>query len=115
MWTAHYTDVENVKVDLGKGVSVRWLTNPNLGSECFMRLFELEDGGYTPCHSHDWEHDVFVLAGKGKVFDGSEEKEVGPGSVIYVPPNQEHQFKNSGTGIFRFICVIPERDENRPF
>jgi quercetin dioxygenase-like cupin family protein len=32
------------------------------------------------------------------------------GSVVFVPPNEQHQFVNSGAGVFRFICCIPRVD-----
>lgn len=41
-----------------------------MGAENFaMRLFEIQPRGYSPLHQHDWEHEVFILEGKGAVRD----------------------------------------------
>ncbi|PKP54893.1 cupin, partial [Candidatus Atribacteria bacterium HGW-Atribacteria-1] len=29
------------------------------------------------------------------------------GTVVYVSPEEKHQFKNVGDSIFKFICLIP--------
>jgi len=39
-----------------------------------MRMFEVEAGGHTPFHSHDWEHEVFVLHGTGALVTEEGEK-----------------------------------------
>jgi mannose-6-phosphate isomerase-like protein (cupin superfamily) len=35
------------------------------------------------------------------------EKSIAEGTVVYVAPDEEHCFTNSGNGVLRFICVIP--------
>jgi mannose-6-phosphate isomerase-like protein (cupin superfamily) len=32
---------------------------------------------------------------------------VGAGAFAYVPAGKEHQYRNAGKGIFRFICIVP--------
>ena len=106
----HYTEVnvENVREEDSKGVSVRWLITKDDGADNFaMRLFEVEPEGYTPFHSHDWEHEVFVLEGKGLVLCGDSEKEISEGYVVFIPPNVKHCFKNTGNKKLRFLCLIP--------
>jgi quercetin dioxygenase-like cupin family protein len=79
-----------------------------MGAENFaMRLFEMEPGGYSPLHSHAWEHEVFILEGEGIVQSGGEERKFRPGDVIFIPPNEEHQFKNTGEKVVKFLCLIP--------
>jgi len=41
---------------------------------------------------------------------GEKETEISFGDVVYVPPNEIHQFKNAGDEPFGFICVIPDKD-----
>jgi quercetin dioxygenase-like cupin family protein len=56
-------------------VKVRWLITKEIGAENFaMRLFEIEPGGYTPLHSHPWEHEVFILEGEGVVIGENKER-----------------------------------------
>lgn len=90
----------------------RVLIGPNQGAPTFiMRLFTLTEGGFSPYHTHPWEHEVFVLAGEGTVKGAAEEKHVRAGDFIFVPPNEEHQFLNSGNEEFEFLCVIPKREQ----
>lgn len=70
-----------------------------------MGIFEIKPGSSTPFHSHKWEHEVFVLSGRGKVKDERGETQVGEGD--FVAPNERHCFTNAGDDNFRFICVIP--------
>ncbi len=72
-----------------------------------MREFEVAPGGYTPRHSHDFEHEVFVLSGEGVVSEGDQEYKLTTGDVVFVQPNEVHQFRNTGTQPMRFLCLIP--------
>ncbi len=75
-----------------------------------MRRFTLDKGGHTPYHCHDWEHEVYVLAGTGKIKTESGEETVEAGSTAYVPPNEEHQFISEEEGL-TFLCLVPKRGE----
>ena len=113
MKIVHYRDIEPrpVEVDDACGTTIRWLIAREDGAEKFaMRLFELEQGGATPLHTHQWEHEVFVLAGTGTVWREGEEVPLRPGTAIFVPPGEKHRFRNTGNEIFRFLCLIPVTD-----
>jgi len=60
-----YQNVEAKDADEGTSkLRVRWLITKEIGAKNFaMRLFEMEPGGYSPLHSHPWEHEVFILEG----------------------------------------------------
>ena len=107
----HYLDVplEPVEAEGCSGVKVRWLLRTEDGAENFwMRVFELEPGGYTPYHEHPWEHEVFVLEGEGVVVgEGGREWPIRPGTVVFVAPNEPHQFRNTGNTTLKFICLVP--------
>jgi len=72
-----------------------------------MRRFVVEKGGHTPMHSHPWEHEAYVLKGRGRVAGDKSSFDVEEGTVIYVEPEEKHQFLNTGDEPFEFICVIP--------
>jgi quercetin dioxygenase-like cupin family protein len=72
-----------------------------------MRQFEVAPGGHTPLHTHGYEHEVFVLEGRGVVLEGDREHPLCSGSVVYVPPKQVHQFRNTGDVALKFLCLIP--------
>jgi len=104
-----YQDVK--AKDAGEEASrlrVRWLITEEMGAKNFaMRLFEMEPGGYSPFHSHPWEHEVFILEGKGFLVGEGEKMKFKAGDVIFVPPNEKHQFKNIKEKTVKFLCLIP--------
>lgn len=81
------------------------------GVETFaMRRFTLDNNGQTPYHSHEWEHEVYVLNGKGKIKKQDGEEELSAGDVVYVPSGVTHQFVSETEGL-SFLCLVPKRGE----
>ncbi len=105
----HYRDVKAEDAEEGASkLKVRWLITKDMGAENFaMRLFEMKPGGYSPLHSHPWEHEVFILEGEGLVVSEEEERKFRAGDVIFIPPNERHQLKNTGQKTVKFLCLIP--------
>jgi len=94
-------------------VEKRILVGPNESAPNFaMRKFTVGDGGCTPYHTHPWEHQVYVLAGKGEVRFAGGRQTVEPGDYVFVPPDDEHQFVNAGDGVFEFLCIVPLKGED---
>jgi mannose-6-phosphate isomerase-like protein (cupin superfamily) len=48
-----------------------------------------------------------VLSGQGVVRTEDGETPIGPETVVFVSPDEEHGFYNRGDDVLRFICVIP--------
>ena len=110
MQVKHHTSVPaaDVTMEGSAGCKVRWLIGEGDKAPTFaMREFEVAPGGHTPKHFHDYEHEVYVLAGSGIVIDGDAERPLAPGDVVFVAPNDVHQFHNTGTEPMRFLCLIP--------
>jgi len=109
MKIAHYTDTEAKEANEGASkIKVRWVISKEMGAPNFaLRVFEVEPGGYSPLHSHNWEHEVFILEGDGIVVSQDGEKRFKPGDAVFVAPNEKHQFKNDGKKVVKFICVVP--------
>jgi len=105
----HYQDVEAKEAEENASkLRVRWLITKETGAENFaMRLFEMETGGYSPFHSHPWEHEVFILEGEGFAVCEGEERKFRAGDVIFIPSNEKHQLKNNGKKTVKFLCLIP--------
>jgi len=111
MIVRRYTDVEvvEIKVNGADGVSKRVLISEADGAPNFiMRQFTIEPGGNTPYHTHDWEHEVYVLSGTGQVRQSDGACELGAGSVVLVLPNEEHGFVNTGDTPLVILCSIPK-------
>lgn len=104
------SDVEarHFESDAVKGVAGRILIGQADGAPNFcMRMFEIAPGGHTPRHTHAWEHEMFYHSGSGEVFGGGTWNPVGPGSVVLVEPNEEHQIRNTGSEPLVLICLVP--------
>lgn len=97
-----------VAMDGASGAKMRMLVGPQDGARNFhMRHFEVEPGGFTPHHQHDYEHEILVLKGQGVAQSEQGERRFAAGDVIWVPPNELHQFRNTGPTPLEFICLIP--------
>jgi quercetin dioxygenase-like cupin family protein len=102
------TDQVPVHMEGASGCQVRWLLGPQQGTPNFaMRQFEVAPGGFTPRHSHPYEHEVFVLEGEGIVIEGEKEHKLRPGDVVFVVPDEIHQFRNTGSAPLKFLCLVP--------
>lgn len=110
MKVVHYEQIEAAPVSQegAAGCRIRCLIGEPDGAPSFsMRQFEVAPGGFTPQHTHAHEHEVFVIEGTGVVFDGQIERPLRPGSAVFVPPGRLHQFRNTGSGPLKFLCLIP--------
>ena len=117
MKVQHYESValNPVTMDGAEGCTVRWLVGKNDAAPNFaMRQFEVAPGGHTPKHFHDYEHEVFVLEGEGVVYEGDNEHRLKAGDVIFVVPNEVHQFRNTGATPLKFLCLVPNSSYDRP-
>ncbi|HEY4312036.1 MAG TPA: cupin domain-containing protein [Pirellulales bacterium] len=113
----HLNDVASAPVDMAgsNGCSVRWLIGEREGAPNFaMRQFEVEPGGHTPKHSHPYEHEVFILEGSGTILEGDIEHRFRAGDVIFVAPDDIHQFRNTGATPLKFLCLVPNSSKNAP-
>jgi len=94
--------------DVAKGVSGRVVIGKADGADNFcMRVFELDPGGFTPKHRHDWEHEIFFHAGQGEVWQDGNWTPVSSGNVAFIPGNEEHQIRNAGDSALTFVCLVP--------
>jgi len=109
----NYKTVNAEKADCcPEKTQIRWLITKDMGAPTFaMRLFEMEPDGHSPLHTHAWEHEVFVLEGQGAIFDGEKATPLQAGDVVFVLPNELHQFRNSGEAQLKFLCLIPHTEK----
>ncbi len=106
---AEEVPAEAVNIDGAEGVKIRLLIHeaeqaPNF----YMRQFTVAPGGQTPRHTHEWEHEVYVLGGSGTVVTPDGDMQLTVGQAVYVAPNDVHQFRNTGDEDLKFLCLIPK-------
>ena len=83
-------DVEELEMD--GGARIRW-------------LITVDKGKSTPTHSHDYEHEIFVIEGKLSVQIGHLNQDAPAGAYIYIPPNEIHGMRAMEDS--RIICIVP--------
>jgi quercetin dioxygenase-like cupin family protein len=110
MKITHHSKIESKTVEMEGAAStqVRWLIGQADGAANFaMRMFEIAPGGHTPRHQHDYEHEIYVLEGEGIAVEGDQQHALKAGDVVYVHPNDIHQFRNDGNAPVKMLCLIP--------
>lgn len=111
MIVEHQQDVAAEEVDMegAENVTIQWLIDDKRGAPHFaMRRFVVGPDGHTPLHEHPWEHEIYVLEGEGALVDeDGNEHSLAPNRFGYVPAGETHQFKNTGSDDFVFLCMIP--------
>ena len=113
MKVQNYRQVKGIAA--APGVTMRVVAGPAEKAPTFvMRVFEIEKGSATPLHTHPWEHEVFILEGKGILKSGDKEIPLAEGDAAIVLPNEQHSFINAGKNMLRLICVVPLVDGKMP-
>lgn len=102
--------LEPVNMDGVQGATMAIMVGREHGAPNFaLRQFRVAPGGHTPRHSHDYEHEVFVVSGKGTLFLHGKEHPIRGGDVLLVPAEETHQFRAASDDPegLRFLCLVP--------
>jgi quercetin dioxygenase-like cupin family protein len=83
------------------------------GGHFDVRYFEVAPGGFTSLECHEHIHSVICVRGEGYAIVGQGVHDVGEFDHVLVPANTAHQFVNSGSQAFGFICIV-DSDRDRP-
>ncbi len=99
-----------------EGVSRRVFVGESGESAPFhVRYFEVASGGHTTLEQHLHEHAVVVIRGRGKAILAQTPHDLDFGDVVYVAPDEVHQFSNPYSEPFGFLCMVAAvRDRPRP-
>ena len=104
------TPMDPVQMDGVRGTSMAVMIGRRDNAPHFaMRSFAVEPGGHTPRHQHDYEHEIFVVSGRGSILLDGQQHEITSGDAVYVPANELHQFTvpQDASEPFRFLCMVP--------
>ncbi|MHB1334991.1 MAG: cupin domain-containing protein [Candidatus Humimicrobiaceae bacterium] len=75
-----------------------------------LRLFEIEPGGYTPYHSHAWEHEVYIIEGEGFIIGENKKSKIEKNDFLFIEPTEIHQFM-AGEKELKMICIVPNEGQ----
>jgi quercetin dioxygenase-like cupin family protein len=93
------------------GVTVRRFISRQDGSRNMeARYFELQPGASSNFESHNYEHAVLVLRGRGSICLGDEVYPIQFGDAIFVESDQIHQFRAAGEEVLGFLCTVLDKD-----
>jgi len=124
MYKVNVRDVEKVPVAKeayrGKRIWAQHLITDKQGAKKFhMRIFTIEPHESTPPDQHIYEHEVFILKGKGRLLTikngDRREVEIEEGDAIFIESNEIHKFFNDYDEPLIFLCIkgVPEIYEGR--
>ena len=68
-----------------------------------LRVAEVQPGASSPYHHHPWEHEAYIVSGEGVVKGEQSETPVKQGSTVFILPDEQHCFTNTGKETLRFI------------
>jgi quercetin dioxygenase-like cupin family protein len=99
-----YRDVKEMPMD--GGAKIRWAITHREGAENFsMRIISIDRNKETPAHSHDYEHEMYIISGNGEATIGKEIHSISTGDFVFIPPNIFHKIHASED--MKLICVVP--------
>jgi quercetin dioxygenase-like cupin family protein len=91
-----------------ENVTIQWLVDDKHAAPSFsMRRFVIASAGCTPEHTHGWEHEVYVLSGRGLLVTAEGEQALHPDMAVLVLPDELHQFRCLGPEPLEFLCLVP--------
>lgn len=96
------------KEEISNGIYRRWLIDEKIEAKnFFMRLFEILPNKEIVIDQHPYEHEIFILEGRGIATIGKEILPISKGDALFISPNEIHSIKNTGSEILQFLCMVP--------
>ena len=93
------------------GVTVRRFISRRDGSHNMeVRYFEIEPGATTNFESHNYEHAVLILRGRGTVRLGEQIHPIKFGDAVFVSSDEIHQFRAAEDDTLGLMCAVLDKD-----
>ncbi len=109
-WHWQGVEVENYGSEM-PGVTVRrFISRRDNSNNLELRYFELEPGATSNFESHNYEHAVLVLRGRGSVRLGDEIHPIQFGDAVFVEADEIHQFRADGGERLGFLCTVLDKE-----
>jgi mannose-6-phosphate isomerase-like protein (cupin superfamily) len=90
------------------GSTIRELAGPATGNAVNQSLAEatVPVGGATTAHHHRTTEEIYLFThGTGRMRLGAEERDVGAGDAVAIPPGVDHKLWNTGDEPLRLLCA----------
>jgi len=83
-------------------------------SSMSLGFYVLPAGGEDPQQPHGEDEVYVVTAGRARIRVGEEDREVGPGSVVFVPARVPHRFHSIESELGVLVCFAPAEGSATP-
>jgi quercetin dioxygenase-like cupin family protein len=87
-------------------VDAQFLVNKETAKTVQVGLITFHPGCRNLFHTHAGEQILYVTEGKGILATKEKQTEVGPGSIIYIPPGEVHYHGATKDSAFTHLAVI---------
>lgn len=104
---------ENNTGSIFRSVTRRILFDSNGGQGNQVRYFEVAPGGWSTFEHHQHTHQVIIFRGSGTALVGYQTRQVHQGDLVFVAPNEWHQFSATNGKPLGFICIV-KADRDHP-
>ena len=72
-----------------------------------MGILELEPGAELSLHHHSPQEIYIIKKGVGLLLGSTKDRQVSPDNTIYIPKNEKHGLRNTGSEILSFYWIFP--------
>ena len=117
-WGLHMPDVEPLPLHFGLddfyrvGETEFWIANEEPSGYCGKFLFVF-DGQTCPYHHHDMKHETFyVVKGQVRMRVNDEQRDLGAGDVLPMPPGTGHSFTGVGDALLLEVSMPSVLQDN---
>jgi len=91
------------------GCSIRELVHPKndgIDPGFSLAVAEVEVGHRTYRHRLRQAEVYYIVAGAGVVHVGGEERAVGVGDAVFIPPNETQWIRNTHSELLKFVAIV---------
>ncbi|MGA2763346.1 MAG: cupin domain-containing protein [Spirochaetia bacterium] len=88
----------------------RFISRKENSSNMELRYFELGPGATSNHESHNYEHAVLVLRGRGTIRLGEEIFPIRFGDAVFVGSGDVHQFQAAADDCLGFLCAVLDKE-----
>jgi mannose-6-phosphate isomerase-like protein (cupin superfamily) len=75
------------------------------GGELSITWVDVEPGSEQKPHSHGPQQVYVIIRGTGRMRVAEDEREVGEGHMVFIPPETEHGIVNTGDGVLTYVSA----------
>ena len=117
-WGLEMPDVRPIPLHFGLnrfreiGETEFWIANEETHGYCGKFLFVF-DGQTCPYHRHEVKHETFfIVKGQVRMIVGDEERVMGPGDCLAMPPGTGHAFTGMGPALILEVSMPSTLGDN---